>query len=240
MDKLKAMEQMSRRISNKCDTIMDCEDCTVRKYNCDDDIKWCGDYESIDDYKNLVHKCKLLNIDISDLVQEETTEQTPSFSFTVDDIKPGYLLKIGNKKSEETTMCIGMQNKDDVIFCRLNVSNKMLEKLFSKKDILNDFTIDDSSYILKVYGYINDKTICYDMFDTKNRHLLWERNDGTYDIYNGEQRLYIAPNEKEYKDGGVYIEDKTDEDCCILISQENLPHVIAALQEVYDKYYKNI
>ena len=232
MDKLKAMEQMSRRISNKCDTIMDCEDFTVRKCNCDDDIKWCGDYESIDDYKNLVHKCKLLNIDISDLVQEETTEQTPSFSFTVDDIKPG------NKKSEETTMCIGMQNKEDVIFCRLNVSNKMLEKLFNKKDILNDFTIDDSSYILKVYGYINDKTICYDMFDTKNRHLLWERNDETYDIYNGEQRLYIVPNEKEYKDGGVYIEDKTDEDCCISISQETLPHVIAALQEIYDKYYK--
>lgn len=237
MDKLKAMEQMSKRIDSKCASTKLCYDCALYNHNVDE-YKWCGDYENIDDYKNLVYKCKLLNIDISDLVQEETTEQTQSFSFTVDDIKPGYLLKIGNKKSEETTMCIGMQNKNDVIFYGLNVSNKMLEKLFSKKDILNDFTIDDSSCILKVYGYINDKTIYYDMFDTKNRHLLWERNDGTYDIYNGEQRLYIAPNKKEYKDGGVYIKDKTDEYCFISISQENLPHVIAALQEIYDKYYK--
>ena len=236
MDKLKAMEQMSKRIDSKCVEYAECKECPLKDIY--DDKYWCGDYDNIKDYKNFVHKCKLLNIDISDLVQEETIEKTSDFSFAVDDIKPGYLLKIGNKKSEETTMCIGMQNKNDVIFCGLNVSNKMLEKLFSKKDILNDFTIDDSSYILKVYGYINDKTICYDMFDTKNRHLLWERNDGTYDIYNGEQRLYIAPNEKEYKDGGVYIEDKTDEDCCISISQETLPHVIAALQEIYDKYYK--
>lgn len=237
MDKLKVMEQMSKRIDSKCTNIDFCRNCALYKYD-DDDNQWCGDYSGVEDYKNLVLKCKLLNIDISDLVQEESTEQTPDFSFAVDDIKPGYLLKIGNKKSEETTMCIGMQNKDDVIFCGLNVSNKTLEKLFSKKDILNDFIIDDSSYILKVYGYINDKTICYDMFDTKNRHLLWERNDGIYDIYNGEQRLYITPDEKRYKDGGIFIEDKTDKDCYISISQENLPHVISSLQEIYDKYYK--
>lgn len=237
MDKLKAMEQMSIRISNKCDTIMDCEDCTVRKCNCDDDIKWCGDYDNIKDYKNLVHKCKLLNIDISDLVQEDTIEKTSDFSFAVDDIKPGYLLQVIDTIADEEIICIGIQNEDNIYFYEMD-TNSSFEKIFCINDIASDFNIKNNYYsVTKIYGYINKPDSC-NMFDTRNRPLLWSRSDKTYLIQNGEQIIRIAPNEKEYRDGNVYIEDKTDENAYISISPANLSDLISILQEIYKKYYK--
>lgn len=72
MDALKAMEQMSQRISNKCAAYDFCEDCMLYKYNCDEYEKWCGDYSGIEDYKKLKHRCELLKIDIADLVSKQS------------------------------------------------------------------------------------------------------------------------------------------------------------------------
>lgn len=72
MDALKAMEQMSQRISDKCAEYDFCEDCILHKYNCDESETWCGDYSGKEDYKKLKLRCELLKIDIADLVSKQS------------------------------------------------------------------------------------------------------------------------------------------------------------------------
>lgn len=239
MDKLKVMEQMSQRIDSKCKDHDSCYNCILHEYKLDDNDVWCGDYSSVEDYKMLVHKCKLLNIDISDLLIEEplTTCKTDT-KFTVNDIKPGFLLQVIDTIADEEIICIGIQNEDNIYFYGGMDTNLSFEKLFCINDIASDFNIKNNHYsVTKIYGYINKPDSC-NIFGTRNRPLLWSRSDKTYLIQNGEQIIYIAPNEKEYRDGNVYIEDKTDENAYISISPANLSDLISILQEIYIKYYK--
>lgn len=181
VNKLQAMEEMSRRISDKCADYKKCYDCQLYKHK--HDAKkgegWCGDYKDIDDYQEIVHKCMIMGIDISDINVKHDVDKHSLTEFTVDDIKSGYLLRVRNIATKEEVICIGIQNQDIVNFYEMKIAC-LYKKIFNTNDITKDFDIKSSEYcIISVHGYIEDDD-CFNLVTTKKRPLLWSREDKTY------------------------------------------------------------
>lgn len=197
----------------------------------------CYDYYSIEDYEVLKENCELMNIDISDLIDEpEQSVQSNSKpeDFAKDDIEPGYLLQL-----KENKFVIAMGEKRNLFFYRFDIDKSQLNGYaFSLDDIRDDFTALGRIAIITVYGHTFSKNL-----GLSDRLILWERKGNDCKIYNietSEQSIKISPNANTYLTddiyGDIYIENLNDCDECICIKRENLPGLIFALQEIQELY----
>ena len=91
-----------------------------------------------------------------------------------------------------------------------------------------------------LFGHTFSKTL-----GLGDRLLLWERKGAECKIYNIEtdgQSIKISPNANTYLtgdvDGDIFIENLSDADETMTIHRENLPGLIAALQEIQGLYEK--
>ena len=249
MDKLEQMKIMKKRIENACDnnneTIFSCSECKLVNISKRDGFCFACDND-IQNYDKLKEHCEIMDIDISDLIeeiQEKESAREEIKVFTVSDIKPGYLLLVdrGTIKS----LMIGLPTRDNEIgFYVIESGGTIGMRLFTLEDILSNFTVKNTNHkIEKVYGY-NTKN--HNMCNPKYRPVLWARSDKEYRIYEHGQEISIKPNLHTYfskeDDGDVFIEDNAsyygheDESRYISIKRENLKAVIDALLEIQQLY----
>lgn len=218
MDKLEQMEIMSKRIRGRCDGFP-CTECPLVTTNDD----FCYSYDGIKDYEALKKHCKIMDIDISDLI-----------GFTKDDIDPGYLLQLKGGQ-----FVIAMGEKRNLLFYYFDIDRKQLNTYaFSLSDIREDFTALCDIAIIAIYGHTFSKTL-----GLGDRLLLWERKGAECKIYNIEtdgQPIKISPNANTYLtgevDGDIFIENLNRSEEYMCIKRENLPRLIAALQEIQGLY----
>ena len=233
MDKLEQMEIMSERIRGRCDDFP-CTECPLVTTNDD----FCYSYDGIKDYEALKEHCKKMHIDISDLIDEaEQTKQSKTIKlkeFTISDIDPGYLLQLKGGQ-----FVIAMGEKRNLLFYYFDVDRKQLNNYaFSLSDIREDFTALYDIAIIAIYGHTFSKTL-----GLGDRLLLWERKGAECKIYNIEtdgQPIKISPNANTYLtgevDGDIFIENLNRSEEYMCIKRENLPRLIAALQEIQGLY----
>lgn len=234
MDKLEQMEIMSKRIMEKCNDYA-CRECPISdRYIC-----YYDDNNMIEDYKVIKENCKIMDIDISDLTDESKqpnkSDSKPE-EFTISDIDPGYLLQLKGGQ-----FVIAMGEKRNLLFYYFDVDRKQLNNYaFSLSDIREDFTALCDISIIAIYGHTFSKTL-----GLGDRLLLWERKGAECKIYNIEtdgQSIKISPNANTYLtgdvDGDIFIENLSDADETMTIHRENLPGLIAALQEIQGLYEK--
>ena len=233
MDKLEQMEIMSKRIIEKCNDYA-CRECPISdRHICyyDDNI--------IEDYKIIKENCKIMDIDISDLTDEpeqSVKSNSKPEGFTKDDIEPGYLLQLKGGQ-----FVIAMGEKRNLLFYYFDVTKSQLNGyIFCLDDIKDDFTALCDIAIIAIYGHTFSKTL-----GLGDRLLLWERKGAECKIYNIEtdgQPIKISPNANTYLtgdvDGDIFIENLSDADETMTIHRENLPGLIAALQEIQGLYEK--
>ena len=235
MDKLEQMEIMSERIGEKCDGYDTCDECPISNKNS------CFGYTGIENYDALKENCKRMDIDISDLANEpEQSMQSNSKpeDFTKDDIEPGYLLQLKGGQ-----FVIAMGEKRNLLFYYFDVDRKQLNNYaFSLSDIREDFTALCDIAIIAIYGHTFSKTL-----GLGDRLLLWERKGAECKIYNIEtdgQPIKISPNANTYLtgdvDGDIFIENLNRNEEYMCIKRENLPGLIAALQEIQGLYEKEV
>lgn len=233
MDKLEQMEIMSERIIEKCNDYA-CRECPILGRH----ICYYND-NIIEDYKIIKENCKIMDIDISDLTDEpEQTVKSNSKpeEFTKDDIEPGHLLQL---KGEQFVIAMG--EKRNLLFYYFDVDRKQLNNYaFSLSDIREDFTALCDIAIIAIYGHTFSKTL-----GLGDRLLLWERKGAECKIYNIEtdgQPIKISPNANTYLtgdvDGDIFIENLNRSEEYMCIKCENLPGLIAALQEIQGLYEK--
>lgn len=247
MDKLEQMEIMKKRIEERCDesSSFPCSKCILgdakRKdgfcFACKKDVRH---------YDTLKKHCEIMGIDISDLtgeVSEDKSLKEEPKVFTVQDIKPGYLLLVdrGTIKS----LMIGLPTGDNEIgFYIIEGGGSIGMRLFILDDILPDFTTKKCGHkIEKIYGY---NTTNHNMCNPKYRPVLWAKSDKEYQIYENGQKILIKPNLNTYfnneKDGDIFITDYAAypnhafDIRYISIKRENLKAVIDALQEIQQLY----
>lgn len=237
MDKLEQMEIMSERIRGRCDSFP-CTECPLVTTNDD----FCYSYDGIKDYEALKEHCKKMHIDISDLIDEaEQTKQSKTIKlkeFTISDIDPGYLLQLKGGQ-----FVIAMGEKRNLLFYYFDVDRKQLNNYaFSLSDIREDFTALCDIAIIAIYGHTFSKTL-----GLGDRLLLWERKGAECKIYNIEtdgQPIKISPNANTYLtgdvDGDIFIENLNRNEEYMCIKRENLPGLIAALQEIQGLYEKEV
>lgn len=235
MDKLEQMEIMSERIRGRYDDFP-CTECPLVTTNDD----FCYSYDGIKDYEALKEHCKKMHIDISDLIDEaEQTKQSKTIKlkeFTKKDIDPGYLLQLKGGQ-----FVIAMGEKRNLLFYYFDVDRKQLNNYaFSLSDIREDFTALCDIAIIAIYGHTFSKTL-----GLGDRLILWERKGAECKIYNIEtdgQPIKISPNANTYLtgdvDGDIFIENLNRNDEYMCIKRENLPGLIAALQEIQGLYEK--
>lgn len=233
MDKLEQMEIMSKRIIEKCNDFA-CRECPISdRHICyyDDNI--------IEDYKIIKENCKIMDIDISDLTDEpeqSVKSNSKPDGFTKDDIEPGYLLQLKGGQ-----FVIAMGEKRNLLFYYFDVDRKQLNNYaFSLSDIREDFTALCDIAIIAIYGHTFSKTL-----GLGDRLILWERKGAECKIYNIEtdgQPIKISPNANTYLtgdvDGDIFIENLNRNEEYMCIKRENLPGLIAALQEIQGLYEK--
>lgn len=233
MDKLEQMEIMSKRIIEKCNDYA-CRECPISdRHICyyDDNI--------IEDYKIIKENCKIMDIDISDLTdksKQPNKSDSKVEEFTISDIDPGYLLQLKGGQ-----FVIAMGEKRNLLFYYFDVDRKQLNNYaFSLSDIREDFTALCDIAIIAIYGHTFSKTL-----GLGDRLILWERKGAECKIYNIEndgQSIKIQPNTSTYLtgdvDGDIFIENLSDADETMTIHRENLPGLIAALQEIQGLYEK--
>lgn len=249
MDKLEQMKIMKKRIENACDenveNIFSCSECKLGNINKRDGFCYACKND-IQNYDKLKEHCEIMGIDISDLIEEipeeESTGEEPKV-FTIQDIKPGYLLLVdrGTIKS----LMIGLPTGDNEIgFYIIEGGGSIGMRLFILDDILPDFTTKKCGHkIEKIYGY---NTTNHNMCNPKYRPVLWAKSDKEYQIYENGQKILIKPNLNTYfskeDDGDIFIEDNAsylghgDESRYIAIKRENLKAVIDALLEIQQLY----
>lgn len=237
MNKLEQMEIMSERIRGRCDSFP-CTECPLVTTNDD----FCYSYDGIKDYEALKEHCKKMHIDISDLIDEaEQTKQSKTIKlkeFTISDIDPGYLLQLKGGQ-----FVIAMGEKRNLLFYYFDVDRKQLNNYaFSLSDIREDFTALCDIAIIAIYGHTFSKTL-----GLGDRLLLWERKGAECKIYNIEtdgQPIKISPNANTYLtgdvDGDIFIENLNRNEEYMCIKRENLPGLIAALQEIQGLYEKEV
>ncbi len=237
MDKLEQMEIMSERIRGRCDSFP-CTECPLVTTNDD----FCYSYDGIKDYEALKEHCKKMHIDISDLIDEaEQTKQSKTIKlkeFTISDIDPGYLLQLKGGQ-----FVIAMGEKRNLLFYYFDVDRKQLNNYaFSLSDIREDFTALCDIAIIAIYGHTFSKTL-----GLGDRLILWERKGAECKIYNIEtdgQPIKISPNANTYLtgdvDGDIFIENLNRNEEYMCIKRENLPGLIAALQEIQGLYEKEV
>lgn len=241
MDKLERMEIMSERIKKICRHYNmcygTCGKCPL-ELNTDN---FCYNYESIDDYEILKNHCKIMDIDISDLIDEpEQSVQSNSKpeKFTKDDIEPGYLLQLKGGQ-----FVIAMGEKRNLFFYYFDVTKSQLNGYaFCLDDIKDNFTALRRKAIIAIYGHTFSKTL-----GLGDRLILWERKGTECKIYNIEtdgQSIKISPNANTYLtgdvDGDIFIENLNHNEEYMCIKRENLPGLIAALQEIQGLYEKEV
>lgn len=234
MNKLEQMKIMSSRIYEKCEaTNCECEKCPLMNTTED----FCYSYKNEEQYDKLKQHCTLMNIDISDIIDEPKEIKVINNEFTKDDIEPGYLLQLKGGQ-----FVIAMGEKRNLLFYYFDVTKSQLNGYtFCIDDIKDDFTALCDIAIIAIYGHTLSKTL-----GLGDRLLLWERKGAECKIYNIEtdgQSIKISPNANTYlsndSDGDIYIENLSDADETMTIHRENLPGLIAALQEIqglYEKY----
>lgn len=237
MDKLEQMEIMSERIHGRCDGVP-CTECPLETTKDD----FCYSYDGIKDYKALKEHCEKMHIDISDLIDEaEQTKQSKTIKlkeFTISDIDLGYLLQLKGGQ-----FVIAMGEKRNLLFYYFDVDRKQLNNYaFSLSDIREDFTALCDIAIIAIYGHTFSKTL-----GLGDRLLLWERKGAECKIYNIEtdgQPIKISPNANTYLtgdvDGDIFIENLNRNEEYMCIKRENLPGLIAALQEIQGLYEKEV
>lgn len=247
MDKLEQMKIMKKRIKERCDEMESCEECPIDPisneycYTCENNFKH---------YDTLKKYYKLMYIDISDLIEKtpekEPTKKAETKEFTVQDIKPGYLLLV-NRGTIKSLM-IGLPTGDNEIgFYAIEEGDSIGMRLFTLEDVLSDFTIKNTEHkIEKIYGY---NTTNHNMCNPKYRPVLWAKSNKEYHIYKNEQKILIKPNLNTYfnneDDGNIFITDYAyypfhgEESRYISIKRENLKVVIDALQEIQQLYEEN-
>lgn len=237
MDRLEQMKIMSERIRGRCDGFP-CTECPLVTTNDD----FCYSYDGIKDYEALKEHCKKMHIDISDLIDEaEQTKQSKTIKlkeFTISDIDPGYLLQLKGGQ-----FVIAMGEKRNLLFYYFDVDRKQLNNYaFSLSDIREDFTALCDIAIIAIYGHTFSKTL-----GLGDRLLLWERKGAECKIYNIEtdgQPIKISPNANTYLtgnvDGDIFIENLNHNEEYMCIKRENLPGLIAALQEIQGLYEKEV
>ena len=232
MDKLEQMEIMSERIEENCDDYDTCDECPL----CNEDF--CYPYTDGEDYAGLVNNCKILNIDISDIVGDADEVEQPKKAnpkaFTASDIEPGYLLQLKGRK-----FAIAMGEKRNLLFYYFDVDKSQLNGYaFSSSDIRDDFTVLCDIAIIAIYGHTFSTNL-----GLGERLILWERKGSEYKIYNIEnvrQSIQISPNANTYLTGDAYgdilIENISDNEEYLRVKRENLPGLISALQEIQGLY----
>lgn len=94
MDKLEQMEIMSGRLATKCHNQKECDGCQLIGVMHD----FCCYSNNINDYDKMIDHCKLMNVDISDLTDEPKEGKKMNNEFTKNDIEPGYILQLKEKK----------------------------------------------------------------------------------------------------------------------------------------------
>lgn len=220
MDRLEQMKIMSERLRKKCSGFP-CVRCPLKENT----RSFCYSFDDIKDYDILKEHCKIMDIDISDLI-----------GFTKDDIDPGYLLQLKGGQ-----FVIAMGEKRNLLFYYFDVDRKQLNNYaFSLSDIRKDFTALCDIAIIAIYGHTFSKTL-----GLGDRLLLWERKGAECKIYNIEtsgQSIKIQPNANTYLtgnvDGDVFIENLNRNEEYMCIKRENLPGLIVALQEIQGLYEK--
>lgn len=242
MDKLEQMEIMSNRLSEKCADYQKCNSCGLKETEDD----FCCYTININDYDKLKEHCEIMGIDISDLTGKVSEDKTPKEEpkvFTVQDIKPGYLLLVDRGTSK--SLMIGLPIRDNEIgFYVIEAGGAIGMRLFTLDDILPNFTTKRKGHkIEKIYGY---NTINHDVFDQEYRPVLWAKSNKEYHIYENGQKILIKPNLNTYfnneKDGDIFITDYAAypnhafDIRYISIKRENLKAVIDALQEIQQLY----
>lgn len=233
MDKLEQMEIMSGRVYEKCVTTnCECGKCPLMNTTED----FCYSYKNEEQYDKLKQHCTLMNIDISDIIDEPKEIKVINNEFTISDIDPGYLLQLKGGQ-----FVIAMGEKRNLLFYYFDVDKKQLNNYaFSLSDIRKDFTALCDIAIIAIYGHTFSKTL-----GLGDRLLLWERKGAECKIYNIEtdgQPIKISPNANTYLtgdvDGDIFIENLSDADETMTTHRENLPGLIAALQEIQGLYEK--
>lgn len=218
MDRLEQMKIMSERLSKKCSGYP-CIRCPLKENT----SNFCYSFDDIKDYDILKEHCKIMGIDISDLI-----------GFTKFEIEPGYLLQLKGGK-----FVIAMGEKRNLFFHYFDVANsKLNDYAFCLDDIKDDFTALASVAIITVYGHTFSKSL-----GLNDRLILWERKGNDCKIYNietSEQSIKISPNANTYLTddiyGDIYIENLSSSDEYMCIRRENLPGLISALQEIQGLY----
>lgn len=246
MTKIEQMKIMEQQMFRKCINL-NCDDCPV--YNPEMHNRFCFAYKNEKDYKTMREHCETLGIDISELedlnkvTADDKENKEMKKEFTVQDIKPGYLLLVdrGTIKS----LMIGLPTGNNEIgFYVIESGGTIGMCLFTLDDVLSNFTVKNTNHkIEKVYGY-NTKN--HNMCNPKYRPVLWAKSDKEYQIYENGQKILIKPNLNTYfnneKDGDVFITDYAAysnhafDTRYISIKRENLKAVIEALQEIQELY----
>lgn len=233
MNKLEQMKIMSSRIYEKCEaTNCECEKCPLMNTT----ENFCYSYKDEEQYDEVKHHCILMNIDISDIIDEPKEIKETNNEFIKNDIEPGYILQL-----KEGNFVIAMGEKSNLFFYYFDVDKKQLNNYaFSLSDIREDFTALCDIAIIAIYGHTFSKTL-----DLSDRLILWERKGNEckiYDVETDSQSIKIQPNANTYlsndSDGDIWIKNISDKDECIAIHRENLPGLIAALQEIQGLYEK--
>lgn len=232
MDKLEQMGIMSGRLATKCNNQKECDGCQLEKIGAMHDF--CCYSNNINDYDKMIDHCKLMNVDISDIVDEPKEGKKINNEFTKSDIEPGYILQLNDGK-----FVIAMGEKRNLIFYNFDVTkSQLIGYAFCLDDIKDDLTVFATKAVVTIYGHSFSKTL-----GLGDRLILWERKETECKIYNietSEQYIKIQPNANTYlsndSDGDVYIENLTDIDEVITINRENLPGLIAALKEIQELY----
>lgn len=231
MDKLEQMKIMSDRVYEKCVTTnCECEKCPLMNTTED----FCYSYKNEEQYDKLKQHCTLMNIDISDIIDEPKEIKVINNEFTKDDIEPGYLLQLKGGQ-----FVIAMGEKRNLLFYYFDVTKSQLNGYtFCIDDIKDDFTALCDIAIIAIYGHTFSKTL-----GLGDRLLLWERKGAECKIYNIEtdgQSIKISPNANTYlsndSDGDIYIENLSSSYEYMCIRRENLPGLISALQEIQGLY----
>lgn len=231
MDKLEQMKIMSDRVYEKCVTTnCECGKCPLMNTTED----FCYSYKNEEQYDKLKQHCTLMNIDISDIIDEPKEIKVINNEFTKDDIEPGYLLQLKGGQ-----FVIAMGEKRNLLFYYFDVDKSQLNGYaFSSSDIRDDFTVLCDIAIIAIYGHTFSTNL-----GLGERLILWERKGAECKIYNIEtdgQSIKISPNANTYlsndSDGDIYIENLSSSDEYMCIRRENLPGLISALQEIQGLY----
>jgi len=194
--------------------------------------EYCGDVFYIEDEVIEQRLNKQLKLD-------DEKENKNMKQFTKSDLKVGYLVRLA-----DGTLCRLEQLKNGYIGLVTKDNSWILTLYKEKSDNYDENLKDksDNSYdINEVYGYSDSG---YNLYEIKNRELLWKREDMNFKKYEIEcadnEKLSIEANYNEgYKANKDYkicltITSDCNDELSVSLSISNAKELIESLQEIID------